>query len=40
MQEGKVKFEVLMSVMHQKDFSIAYKTKVNNDLLIIINTII
>ncbi len=35
MQENKVKFEVLMSVMHQKDFSIAYKTKVNSDLLII-----
>lgn len=28
-------FEVLMSVMHQKDFSIAYKTKVDSDLLII-----
>ena len=31
--EGRV--EVLMSVMHQTDFSIAYKAKVNSDLLII-----
>ena len=35
MQEKTVKFEVLMAVMHQKDFSIAYKTKVKSDLLII-----
>lgn len=35
MQERSVKFEILMSVMHQKDFSIAYKTKVQDDLLII-----
>ena len=35
MQENKVKFEVLMSAMHLKDFSIAEKTKINSDLLII-----
>ena len=30
-----MKLEVLMSAMHQKDFSIAYKSCVNSDLLII-----
>ena len=29
------KLEVLMSVMHQSDFSIAYKSKIDSDLLII-----
>lgn len=32
---NKCEFEVLMSCMHQKDFSIAYKAKINSDLLII-----
>ena len=31
----QLKLEVLMSVMNQKDFSIAYKTKIKSDLLII-----
>lgn len=35
MDTNSVKFEVLMSCMHQKDFSIAYKTNINSDLLII-----
>ena len=35
MKEKKPTFEVLISAMHQKDFSIAYKTKINSDLLII-----
>ena len=30
-----LKVEVLMSVMHQENFDIAYKTKINSDLLII-----
>lgn len=30
-----LKLEVLMSVMHQKDFSIAEKTRINGDVLII-----
>jgi len=31
----KLKLEVLMSAMHQDNFDIAYKTKINSDLLII-----
>ncbi len=31
----KMKLEVLMSVMHQKDFDIAYKTGIKSDLLIV-----
>lgn len=30
-----MRLEVLMSVMHQTDFSLAYKSKINSDLLII-----
>lgn len=30
-----MKLEVLMSVMHQKDFTLAYKSKIDSDLLII-----
>lgn len=32
---NELKVEVLMSVMHQENFDIAYKTKINSDLLII-----
>lgn len=32
---GDCEFEVLLSCMYQDDFTIAYKTKVNSDLLII-----
>lgn len=30
-----MKLEVLMSAMHQKDFALAYKAKINSDLLIV-----
>ena len=33
--ENIMKLEVLMSAMHQKDFSIAYRSKIDSDLLII-----
>ncbi len=34
-ENRKCEFEVLMSCMHQKNFDIAYKSKVDSDLLII-----
>ena len=34
-QGNNVKFEILMSCMHQSDFGIGYKSKVESDLLII-----
>ena len=35
MEKTSVKFEVLMSCMHQENFDIAYRSKVESDLLII-----